>query len=68
MLGTKYVPNSNKYEMHLSARGHGKPPQYYCLENSMDRGAWPATVHRIAKSWTRPKSLSMHTHTLVTKQ
>ena len=27
--------------------------QYYCLENSMDREAWPVTVHRVAKSWTR---------------
>ena len=24
--------------------GHGNPPQYSCLENSMDRGAWWATV------------------------
>ena len=28
-------------------------PQYSCLENSMDRGAWWATVHAVAKSWTR---------------
>ena len=27
--------------------------QYSGLENSVDRGAWPATVHGIAKSWTR---------------
>ena len=27
--------------------------QYSCLENSMDRGAWQATVHGAAKSWTR---------------
>ena len=25
--------------------GHGNPPQYSCPENSMDRGAWLATVH-----------------------
>ena len=25
--------------------GNGNPPQYSCLENSMDRGAWWATVH-----------------------
>ena len=24
-----------------------------CLENPMDRGAWQATVHEVAKSWTR---------------
>ena len=32
--------------------GNGNPLQYPCLENSMDRGAWWATVHRVAKSWT----------------
>ena len=26
--------------------------QYSCLENPMDRGAWQAVVHRVAKSWT----------------
>ena len=26
-------------------KGHGNPLQYSCLENSMDRGAWQATVH-----------------------
>ena len=31
-------------------RGHGNPLQYSCLENSMDRGAWRAMVHRSAKS------------------
>ena len=31
--------------------GNGKPLQYSCLENPMDRGAWWATVHRLAKSW-----------------
>ena len=30
--------------------GHGNPLQYYCQENSMDRRAWQATVHRVAKS------------------
>ena len=30
--------------------GHGKPLQYSCLENPMDRGAWWTTVHRVAKS------------------
>ena len=32
--------------------GHGNPLQYSCLENPMDRGAWQATVHRVAKSRT----------------
>ena len=30
--------------------GHGNPFQYSCLENPMDRGAWQAAVHRVAKS------------------
>ena len=38
--------------------GNGNPLQYSCLENPMDRGAWWATVYRIAKSWTRLKRLS----------
>ena len=37
--------------------GHGNPLQYSCLENPMDRGAWWATVHRVAKSWTQLKQL-----------
>ena len=31
--------------------GNGNPLQYSCLENSMDRGAWQATVHGVVKSW-----------------
>ena len=33
--------------------GNGNALQYSCLENSMDRGAWWATVHRVTKSQTR---------------
>ena len=40
--------------------GHGNPLQYSCLENPMDRGAWQATVHGEAKSWTQLKRLSTH--------
>ena len=32
--------------------GNGKALQYSCLENPMDGGAWWATVHGVAKSWT----------------
>ena len=39
--------------------GNGNPFQYSCLENPMDRGAWQATVHRVAKSQTQ---LSIHVH------
>ena len=34
---------------------HGNPLWYSCLENPMDRGAWRATVHRIAMSHTQLK-------------
>ena len=33
--------------------GNGKPLQYSCLENPKDGGAWQATLHGVAKSWTR---------------
>ena len=42
---------------------NGHPLQYFCLENSKDRGAWRAAVHVVAKCWTHLKQLSMHTHT-----
>ena len=41
---------------HVSGRssgiGNGNPFQYSCLENSMDREAWWATIHGVAKSQT----------------
>ena len=32
--------------------GNGYPFKCSCLENSMDRGVWQATVHGVAKNWT----------------
>ena len=32
--------------------GNDNPLQYSCLENPMDRGAWPAIIHRVIKSQT----------------
>ena len=40
-------------------RGHGNPLQYSCLKNPMDRGAWQATAHRVAKNRTGLKLLSV---------
>ena len=40
--------------------GHGNPLQYSYLEKPLDREAWWATVHRIAKSRTGLKQLSTH--------
>ena len=42
------IPGSGR----SSGEGNGKPLQYSCLENPMDRGAWWATVHGVAKSRT----------------
>ena len=41
------IPGSGR----SSGEGNGYPFQYSCLENSMDRGAWWATVHGFPKSW-----------------
>ena len=38
--------------------GHGNALQYSCLDNPMDKGAWQATVRRVAKSQTQLKQLS----------
>ena len=38
--------------------GNGNPLQYSCLENPMDRGAWWATVHGVAKSRARLSDLT----------
>jgi len=47
--------------------GNGNPLQYSCLENSLDRGAWWATVvHRVAKSW-RKMIEHTHIHTIIIK-
>ena len=40
--------------------GNGNPLQYSCRENVLDRGAWPATFHGIAKSKTQLKWLRLN--------
>ena len=42
--------------------GNGNPLQHFCLENSMDRGAWQATVCGAAKSWARLGSYAFNSH------
>ena len=49
-----------KDAQHTYGEGHGTPLQYSCLENPMDRGAWWAAIHGIAKS---PIQLSDFTFT-----
>ena len=41
---------------------NGFPPQYSCLENPLDRGAWQAAVHRVAKSRTGLKKVNYHSN------
>ena len=53
------IPESGRFP----GGGHGNPVQYSCLENSMDRGAWWAIVHRVTKSQTWLKRLSMQART-----
>ena len=43
-----------------SGEGNGYSLQYFCLENSMDREFWWATVHRVTKSWAQLKQPSTH--------
>ena len=45
-----------------SREGNGYPLQYSCLENSMDRGAWQASVPGAAKESDTIEQLSTHTH------
>ena len=53
---TGLIPGSGR----CPGGGHGNPLQYSCLENLTDRGAWQATVHGVAKSWTWLKQHSTH--------
>ena len=44
--------------MDTDGEGSGTPPQYSCLENPMDGGAWQAAVYEVAQSRTRLNQLS----------
>ena len=56
------IPGSGRFP----GGGNGNPLQYSCLENLMDRGAWYATVHGVAKSRTRMSdfAFTFHFHAL----
>ena len=56
---TGSIPGSGR----SSGGGHGNPIKYSCLGNPMDRGAWWAMVHGVAKSWTQLRNWA-HTHAL----
>ena len=62
LMWVKYlVPNSFAFR-----EGNGTPLQYSCLENPMNRGAWKAAVHEVAKSRTRLSdfTFTFHFHAL----
>ena len=42
---TSWIPGSGR----SPGEGNGNPLQYACLENPMDKGAWQATVHGVAR-------------------
>ena len=46
----KYFRKNMETILLLSGEGNGNPLQYICLKHHMDRGAWWATVHRVAES------------------
>ena len=46
----------------LKGEGNGTPLQYSCLENPMDRGAWEAAVHGVARSHTRLSDFTFTFH------
>ena len=48
--------------------GNGNPLQYSCLENPMDRGAWQATVHGVAKESDTTGHTYTHIHILVRRK
>ena len=50
--GTEWIPEWGR----SSGEGNGNPLQYSCLKNPTDRGAWQATVSRVAESQTRLSS------------
>ena len=56
LRGTGSIPGSRR-----SPGGqHGNTLQYSCQGNPMDRGAWWAMVHKVTKSQTQLKQLSMY--------
>ena len=50
------IPGLGRYP----GAGNSNPLQFSCLENPMDGGAWQATVHGVAKSWTRISDFHFH--------
>ena len=54
------IPESRRFP----GEGNENPLQYSCLENSMDREAWQATVYGVAKESDMTENVCMHTFCL----
>ena len=61
---TGSIPGSGRFPR----GGHGNLLQHSCLENPMDRNAWQATVHRVAKGQTRLKQLNTAQHKYLSRK
>ena len=69
LVGKNPPNNAGEVRQEALIPGSGRSPagthrnslQCSCLENPLDRGAWRATVHRVAKSWARLKWFSTYT-------
>src|SRR5574337_707822 len=63
------IRNMNSvYKVYIMGEGNGTPLQYSCLENPMDRGAWWAAVHGVAKSQTRLRAFTFTFHFYALKE
>ena len=56
LRNTGLIPGLGRYP----GEGHGNPFQYSFLENSTDRGAWQASVHRVTKNQTHGNNFLQH--------
>ena len=65
-FATQYCLELIKHLNTSGGEGNGTPPQYSCLENPMDRGAWWAAVHGVLKGQTRLRhfTFTFHFHAL----
>ena len=64
--GREEMDTTEQLHSHFSlsciGEGNDNPLQYSCLENPMDRGAWWAAVHGVAKSWTQLSNFTFTFH------
>ena len=62
VLLRKYPLPVSKLSISIMSHSLGDFIQYSCLENPMDRGAWWAAVHGVARSWTRLSDFTFTSH------